>query len=492
MKTSLLLQLAAAALTTAFVIPDEQTLNLNHVQIESRPATSVVNGFTSKSKIIDKIDSTFDRISDEFGDTLERGKHALDEANDYATAQTEHVSHKIQETYFEAQDWLNSAVEDVQEDFGELDIFGGGDHPPHHGHDRPPHHRPGHGHHGKPNMTVYQLIASSKYTTKLAEAINEYDDLVKALNSTSGNLTVFAPNDRAFEKIKHGPKLSKEELKKVLTYHVSPEFYPAGRILVTRTIPTLLKSASLGKKPLPQRLSTNIGFRGLTVNFYSRIVAINIFGTNGVIHGVDSIIIPPRPILEIVDSLPATFSTLELGLGKTGLLEKLNSTKHAGGTFFAPSNFAFQKLGTRINSFLFSSNGRKYLKALLEYHVVADQTLYSDAYYKASSNDMDESEHGRIPKGLFHVDLPTLLKDKHLSIDIARYGRLIEIKINGFARVDVSDGVAEDGVIHVVGNVLIPPKKLGEGKLEVWDGKTEMTEEELIDRLEPYINNDDL
>jgi len=492
MKTSLLLQLTAAALSTAFVIPDEQILNLNHVQIEPRPATSVLDRLPSKAKIIDKIDRTFDRISDELEETVEQGKHALDEAIDYATAQSKDVSNKIHETYFDAQGWLDSAVEDAQENFDELDIFGGGDHPPHHGHDDRPHHRPGHGHHGKPNMTVYQLIASSKYTKKLAKAIDEYDDLVKALNSTSANYTVFAPNDHAFEKIKHGPKLSKEDLKKVLSYHVSPEFYPAGRILVTRTIPTLLKSSSLGKKPLPQRLSTNIGFRGLTVNFYSRIVAVNIFGTNGVIHAVDSIIVPPRSVLEIVDSLPATFSTLELGLGKTGLLEELNNTKHAGGTFFAPSNFAFQKLGTRINSFLFSSNGRKYLKALLEYHVVADQTLYSDAYYKASSTDMEESDHGRIPKGLFHVDLPTLLKDKHLSIDIARYGRWIEIKINGFARVDFSDVVAEDGVIHVVGNVLIPPKKLGEGNMEVWDGKTELTEEELVARLEPYLSNDDL
>ena len=88
--------------------------------------------------------------------------------------------------------------------------------------------------------------------------------------------SIFAPTDKAFEKVpKHAPKPSKEQLKKVLLYHVSPEFFPAGRVLVTRTIPTVYsvpETLGIG----PQRLSVNIGLRGLTLNFYSRIIAINI------------------------------------------------------------------------------------------------------------------------------------------------------------------------------------------------------------------------
>jgi len=86
---------------------------------------------------------------------------------------------------------------------------------------------------------------------------------------------VFAPTDSAFEKIpEHAPKPSKEDLKKILLYHVSEEFFPAGRVLVTHTIPTLLSVDTLGIGP--QRLGTEIGLKGLTVNFYSRIVAIDI------------------------------------------------------------------------------------------------------------------------------------------------------------------------------------------------------------------------
>merc|ERR1712072_1403166 len=109
---------------------------------------------------------------------------------------------------------------------------------------------------------------------------------------------------------------------------------------------------------------------------------------------------------------------------------------------------------------------------------VANQTLYSDAFYKekSSSGEGEVGEEG-IPKGYFHVDLPTLLEDKSLSIDVARYGGLISIKINGFSSVAVQDGIAKDGVIHVVSSVLVPPKTPG-GELDV---------EELKERLESFV-----
>ena len=232
------------------------------------------------------------------------------------------------------------------------------------------------------------------------------------------------------------------------------------------------------------------------------------FGTNGVIHGVDSLLIPPPKAVTIIGFLPGEFSTLELALTKTSLLGALNDTSnHVGGTLFAPSNSAFQRLGPRINGFLFSRRGQKYLSALLKYHVVANQTLYSDAYYKADTLDQTN-----IPKGFFHVsvrlsnlreccrgleadsviqvDLPTLLEDRSLSIDVARYGRIINMKINGFSSVAVEDGIAKDGVIHVVNNILIPPKQVG-GISHHWQGE-ELSEEDLVARLEPLAEDAEL
>lgn len=466
MKFSTVLPLAA--LSTAFVLPNEQVLS--ELKIEDQHDKSTVwheEAVSTKDELLSSFEQYFQRAKDAteeiWSDVSKSSKSLMDEAFSRADS-------AFHETATDMQSWFENNVVDA------LDEHHGGK--PHH----PPHHRP--------NQTVYELIAASNYTKTLAKLISDYPDLVEALNSTSANYTVFAPTDKAFEKIPdHAPKPSKEQLKAILSYHVLPDVYPAGRVLYAHTAPTLLKGEHLSSKPEPQRVAFKFTLRGLTVNFYARIIAVNIFGTNGVIHGVDSIILPPPKTLTLIDLFPTEFSTLELGLGKTGLLEKLNTTDHAGGTFFAPSNFAFQKLGPRINAFLFSKYGEKYLKALLEYHVVPDNTLYSDAYYKAgSSGEQDmESKAG----GYFHVDLPTLLKDRQLSVDIARYGGFISIKINGFSSVSVQDGIAEDGVLHVVSSVLIPPKHVGGADVEQYAGE-ELTVEDLKERLEPFVVKEDL
>jgi len=78
-----------------------------------------------------------------------------------------------------------------------------------------------------------------------------------------------------------------------------------------------------------------------------------------------------------------------------------------------------------------------------------------------------------------------VLKDKSLSIDVGRYGRFIQIKINGFSTVTVEDGIAADGVIQVVSNVLIPPKAIDRG-LQQWNGE-DLSVEDLKERLEPLV-----
>lgn len=430
------------------------------------------------------------------------GKELLDNAQDILDDTFSKVKESAQDIYSRIHDtganvesWLQgSSFDDATISFG-----GGDDHPPHHPpHDEPPHHGPPH--HGrphhpphdgddKPNRTVYELINESKYTTKLAKLINKYDDLVETLNSTKANYTIFAPTDEAFEKIPdHGKHPSKEVLKDILLYHVSPDFYPAGRVLHSYTIPTLFEPEKLGHK---QRLTVRVTLKGPTINFYSKLVAVNIFGTNGVVHGVDSILVPPPKVASIIELLPGEFSTLELALQKTGLFEKINNTDypHEGGTFFAPSNFAFQKLGPKVNAFLFSTYGQKYLKALLKYHIVVNQTLYTDAFYDANKkHDGDEKAADRPP--YYHYDLPTVLDDKYLAVDVARYGPFVSIRINGFSRVTVHDGVASDGVIQVVSDVLIPPKNAN-GEQTIWQGE-ELSVEEFKERLQPFTENIEL
>lgn len=472
--------LSAAAVASAFVIPDQTTLESLALQDQDIEQPQE-HPFWDK---VHKAETFWEDLEEEFTKSANCAKHRLAAATESAQDAVIKYGEQFQDA-FAGKAWLDTADYDL--DLFEEPLDG----PPHHGRPGPPgrkppperkpkrpHHPP---HHGPPNQTVYELISKSKYTTKLAAAINEFPDLVELLNGTEANYTLFAPTDRAFAKIpEHAPKPPKDFLKKLLTYHVSHEFYPAGRVLVSRTIPTALEAEAIGK--VPQRISSQLSLRGLSLNFYSRIVAINIFGTNGVIHGLDNILLPPPKVVDILSALPGEFSTLDLALEKTGLYPLFNDTSsHKGGTLFAPSNFAFKRLGPRINAFLFSRFGQKYLKALLLYHAGDNITLYSDAIYKLDAESAPP--HHKVPKGFIHVDLPTGLGDKSLSIDIARYGRLITMKINGFTRVSVLDGIAADGVIHVVPNVLIPPKT--PGGLGVADD--EMDLEEFKARLEPFV-----
>lgn len=276
--------LPLAALTTAFVVPNEQVFAQLDVKDNSQARLLNKASYT-KDAIVDGFKNHFEEVTDSVkhtaGQVSHKAKNALDDALSFASD----AGSSMTETAFDAQSWAQTNLEhaydniEAYEDSSKDDPHHG---PPHHGpphhhdgdHEHKPHHPP---HHGKPNLTVYELISKSKYTTKLAKLIDDFPDLVEALNGTKANYTVFAPTDKAFEKIpEHAPKPTKEQLKTLLTYHVSPEFFPAGRVLITHTIPTLLKGEHLSDEPEPQRLSVNIGLRGLTLNFYSRVIAIDI------------------------------------------------------------------------------------------------------------------------------------------------------------------------------------------------------------------------
>lgn len=254
----------------------------------------------------------------------------------------------------------------------------------------------------------------------------------------------------------------------------------------------------------------------------------NIYASNGIIHAVDGILFPPPPALKGVSLLPSLFSTFSLALEKTGLGEELghghddddddeddnnnDRKKHQKGggkkegkglTLFAPSNRAFARLGPHLNAFLFNTDpGKKYLKAILKYHFVAEHTVYTDAYYKAGSgsgddffnnNDDDEqdADYNCCPPPT-HYDLATLLsEDARLGVDIKNWKGHATMVVNGFNRPSVLDGPAADGVIHVVSSVLMPPRRDNGGD-EQKEEVAEMSVEELMARLEPYMDREDV
>ena len=240
-------------LGACFVIPDAEVMS--QVAIEPQHESSTFENLPSH----DNLKHIVKDVEKLLFKALDTSKDVLGDALEAAAGAAQDARHSCHKTAFDAKAWVESNTVDVESKLERFEELGKK------------------GHHHKPNKTIYELVSESKYTTKLAALINEYDDLVKILNGTAANYTLFAPIDSAFDKIPDkAPKPSKEELLDILLYHASSEFYPAGRVLVTHTVPTLLDGKDIGGKP--QRLSTNIGFKGLTVNFYSRIIAIDIVG----------------------------------------------------------------------------------------------------------------------------------------------------------------------------------------------------------------------
>lgn len=453
MRSFAILPLAAAA--SAFVVPDIEAFSQLpvHGQQPHHDDSSWQDWFPSADSISSSVHDVVDSLSSGAEETFHAVKGKLE---------TE------LESIFDED--ASSAVE-------ELDAA-----------DKP--HRGG-GRHGKSNQTIYQLISQSKYTTKFAELVDEHEDIVQLLNSTKANYTLFVPVDSAFEHIPKDKKPSKEFVESVLKYHIGLGLYPAGRVLVTHTLPTALDEPLLGNKP--QRLRTSVGLlSGVRVNFYSKVVAVDIGAKNGVIHAVKSLLVPPPFVGRELSLFPGKFSTLLLAFDKTDFTSFIHGQVLNGSTIFAPDNRAFQKLGPAANAFLFNTEtGIKYLKAILKYHVVANETVYSDAYYSSGEQEDDGSKaQDDVGRGHYHLDLPTLLGDKRIALDVARWAGFIRLKINGYIPIAVQDGIAKNGVIHVPANVLIPPHKHHEGGEES-SATGEISVEELKERLAGYVEGEE-
>jgi uncharacterized surface protein with fasciclin (FAS1) repeats len=130
---------------------------------------------------------------------------------------------------------------------------------------------------------VETAVAAGNFKT-LATALTEAD-LIETLKG-EGPFTVFAPTDEAFAKV---PKAdleillkNKEQLKKVLLYHVV-----AGKVMSTDV--EKLKSAIT-----VEGSDAKITVKDKTVMIdKAKVVAVDVEASNGVIHVIDSVIMPP-------------------------------------------------------------------------------------------------------------------------------------------------------------------------------------------------------
>ncbi|MEH2177267.1 fasciclin domain-containing protein [Nostoc sp.] len=150
-----------------------------------------------------------------------------------------------------------------------------------------------------PTTTPPKPGASSnqgKNLLALAESNASFTTLTKALKAAGlsatlqgkDNLTIFAPTDAAFAKLPADALQellkpdNKEVLLKILTYHVV-----AGKVLSTDLKSGEVKSLEGGAINVKVDPAT-----GVTVND-AKVTQADITGSNGVIHAIDQVILPP-------------------------------------------------------------------------------------------------------------------------------------------------------------------------------------------------------
>jgi transforming growth factor-beta-induced protein len=264
---------------------------------------------------------------------------------------------------------------------------------------------------------VDTAVADGRFTTLVAAV--QAAGLVDTLKG-EGPFTVFAPTDDAFAKLPAGTidellkSENKQQLTDILLYHVM-----AGKVMAESVTDGLIADSALG---------TSLFFKLDMGNAYvneAKILITDIETTNGVIHVIDTVILPK----DIVDAAVFNkFETLAAALQAADLVETLKG--EGPFTVFAPTEEAFMALPEGTLASLLLPENKQTLTNILLYHVIAGNVLAADVV-KLESAD-------------------TVL------------GQSVTIKVeNGKVFINESEVVITDikttnGVIHVINAVLLP------------------------------------
>ena len=267
------------------------------------------------------------------------------------------------------------------------------------------------------NSDVHNLLEAAVITADLAGTL-----------SGEGPFTVFAPTDDAFLALAGALGATAEdllalpELTDILLYHVV-----GGTALSTDLSDGQMVTTLNGAD-----VTVTINDQGVFINDAQVIVA-DIVADNGVVHVIDAVLIPPTPepsntVVDIVVN-----SDVHNLLEAAVLTADLAGTLSGEGPFtvFAPTDDAFLALAGALGATAEDLLALPELTDILLYHVVGGTAL---------STDLSD---GQMVTTLNGADVTVTINDQGVFINDAQ--------------VIVADIVADNGVVHVIDAVLIPP-----------------------------------
>ena len=251
--------------------------------------------------------------------------------------------------------------------------------------------------------------------------------------SGEGPFTVFAPTNAAFEALPDGVLESllkpenKDQLAAILTYHVV-----SGKIMSTD-----LKDGQTAATVQGEEITVSTT-DGAKINGAS-VTTADIGVSNGVVHIINQVILPPSVIAEMEAAANAK-NIVELAVGSESL-STLVAAVQAGGlvetlsgegpfTVFAPTNDAFAALPDGVLDMLLKPENKDKLAAILTYHVVGGKVM---------STDLQDGQTAATVQG------------DEIKVDLSDGA-----KIND-ATVVTADVEATNGVVHIIDKVILPP-----------------------------------
>lgn len=268
-------------------------------------------------------------------------------------------------------------------------------------------------------------VADGRFTTLVAAV--QAAELVETL-SGEGPFTVFAPTDDAFAALPEGtletllqPE-NKQALTDILLYHVV-----AGKVMAADVVGLSSATTVLGED-----VTVRVDMGNVYIND-AQVIITDIEASNGVIHVIDAVILPPaeEEVGTIVDIAVADerFSTLVAAVTAAELVETLSG--EGPFTVFAPTNDAFAALPEGTLESLLLPENKQALTDILLYHVVAGKVMAAD---------------------VVTLSLATTALGQDLTITVTD-GRVF---LNDTVEVIITDIEASNGVIHVIDAVLLP------------------------------------
>ena len=294
---------------------------------------------------------------------------------------------------------------------------------------------------GTPTMNIVDTAVAAGDFGTLVTAL-QAAGLDATLADETQTYTVFAPTDAAFAMIDPDTLdlllADTDVLSSVLLQHVV-----SGEVSsVTAYTLNGLSATTASGADIPVAINSELDtltFGGATVT------TTDIYTTNGVIHVIDTVVVAdvelPSPTASIVDVAVAngSFNTLVAALQATGLDTVLDDPD-ATFTVFAPTDAAFGLLGQGTVNALLSDTDT--LTDILLYHVIQGSAVLQDGALTVAQSEANKVEMANGAEAALSLANNTLFVNK--------------------SAVSLADVMADNGVIHVVDQVIIVPAAKGE------------------------------